>query len=76
MLKTVCLLEMACDPLQSVRRSCEDVMKHATDVSIDDDKLQALAKELSPNSSFNPFVAFISLWFLHHEHSSNMCVVF
>ena len=47
---------MAFDPLQSVRRSCEDVMQRASDVTIDDEKLKCLAKELSPNSSFNPFV--------------------
>lgn len=47
---------MAYDPLQCVRDSCEDVVKRAVDVSIDDDKLKLLAEELAPNSSFNPFV--------------------
>lgn len=45
---------MAYDPLQCVRDSCEDVMKRAVDVSIDDDKLKLLAEELAPNATFNP----------------------
>ena len=48
---------MAYDPLQCVRDSCEDVMKRAVDVSIDDDKLKLLAEELAPNATFNPFAS-------------------